>query len=146
LGAPYAVKGLWGHKYALCWLCNGHQRAINPRRSHTVDHTLLDMSLFSPLSPNLLQGPKSSLLKFRVKVQDYEIFPTSVFLGLVVILAVLYCLTSPSRKLPPGPRGYPIIGNLLELRSGKWIKFAEWRKKYGQFLLSLSPCIGGIVC
>jgi len=94
------------------------------------------MSPFSPPTVCLLQDLKSSLFKLQLKAQDHRIFPIGIILGLVGLYAVLY-LTSPYRKLPPGPRGYPIIGNALDLRSEQWIKFAEWRKKYGQSLLSL---------
>ncbi|KAF8505426.1 cytochrome P450 [Russula emetica] len=51
-------------------------------------------------------------------------------LGLIV-LAVVRHLASPYRKLPPGPPGYPIIGNLLDMRGAPWFKFTDWRKKYG---------------
>ena len=34
---------------------------------------------------------------------------------------------------PPGPRGYPIIQNLLDIPTGKtpWAEYAELGKKYG---------------
>jgi hypothetical protein len=36
------------------------------------------------------------------------------------------------RSLPPGPRGLPFIGNVLELpHSEPWLKYAEWSKRYG---------------
>jgi hypothetical protein len=96
------------------------------------------MSLFPPLFLGLLLVPKSSLLKIESKMQDYGRHPIviSVFLGLVVLYAALCYPASSNRRLPPGPRGYPIIGNILDLRSAQWLKFAEWRKEYGQFLLT----------
>ena len=100
-------------------------------KPHTVDHRPLAMS-FSRFTLGLLDYPKSSLLNLHPRAQDHAKFSISIVLGLIVLYASLYFL-SPYRRLPPGPRGYPIIGNLLDLRSGQWLKFAEWRKAYGNF-------------
>ena len=43
-------------------------------------------------------------------------------------------------RLPPGPRGYPIVGNLFDLSpSYAWEQFSVWGKQYGRFSL-LHPC------
>ena len=86
---------------------------------------------------DLLEILMSSLLRLRCKMQDYGMFSIGAMLagGLVVLYTARY-FTSPYRRLPPGPRGYPIIGNILELKSQSWLKFADWRNKYGQFVLS----------
>jgi hypothetical protein len=35
--------------------------------------------------------------------------------------------------LPPGPRGYPLIGNLFDMPAHKaWVVYDEWRKTYGK--------------
>ena len=44
-------------------------------------------------------------------------------------------------RLPPGPKGYPIIGNLLDLPpTHVWEKFGTWGKQYGRlsFLLHVT--------
>ena len=36
---------------------------------------------------------------------------------------------------PPGPLGWPLVGNISGVPDVKpWLTFAEWGKKYGQFL------------
>ena len=84
---------------------------------------------------HLLEALKSSLLWLWLRVQDHGNFSIGVVFGLIVLYVARY-LASPYRKLPPGPRGYPILGNLLEMTAGQWLKYPEWHKKYGQFLAS----------
>ena len=48
--------------------------------------------------------------------------------------------------LPPGPRGYPLIGNLFDMPVHKpWLIYDEWRRTYGKIFIinDLSPQITG---
>ncbi|KZV67837.1 cytochrome P450 [Peniophora sp. CONT] len=56
-----------------------------------------------------------------------------LFIGLVSGCALAFAgrYLSPWRRLPPGPPGYPFVGNVLQLKKNQWLLFSAWRKVHG---------------
>ncbi len=53
--------------------------------------------------------------------------------GVAVFLYVSYrIVTRKSYPRPPGPKGLPVLGNLLDMPTEKhWLKFTEWAQAFG---------------
>ncbi|KAI0256925.1 cytochrome P450 [Lactifluus subvellereus] len=52
-----------------------------------------------------------------------------LILSIVIILAVQY-IRSPWRKVPPGPKGLPVLGNVLELKDKAWLFKKDCKRKF----------------
>ncbi|EMD35342.1 hypothetical protein CERSUDRAFT_53277 [Gelatoporia subvermispora B] len=62
---------------------------------------------------------------------------STLLLILIVGLAYIIARHSSSRRVlyPPGPQGWPIIGNLLNIpRFKPWERYLEWSKQYGPII------------
>jgi hypothetical protein len=65
-------------------------------------------------------------------------------LGLIaalVAILVAHYVRSPWRKVPPGPKGYPIFGNALQLQNKSWMFGRECKRNFGSSdsILLLTP-------
>ncbi len=57
-----------------------------------------------------------------------------IFVGAFVVYLVVRLLQSKKNKLPPGPRGLPVLGNILDLPPAGVLEADHWGKhkeKYG---------------
>jgi hypothetical protein len=68
-------------------------------------------------------------------IWDAQTFAAAAFLGLVAIFVVHYA-RSPWRKLPPSPRGLPIIGNALQANNMLWLISKDCKERFGEDLIT----------
>ncbi|KAI3612829.1 cytochrome p450, partial [Moniliophthora roreri] len=47
---------------------------------------------------------------------------------------IIYLNRKRPGKLPPGPKGYPLVGNIFQLQNRPWHTFVEWKKTYGDII------------
>ncbi|KAI0265535.1 cytochrome P450 [Gloeopeniophorella convolvens] len=86
--------------------------------------------IFELLSLHIYSISLVPMYRFLQIMQESRTLSLGIVCGFLVLATTHYYL-SPYRKLPPGPRGYPIIGNALDLSSKQWLKFTEWKRQYG---------------
>lgn len=55
--------------------------------------------------------------------------PIGLIVGIVVGFAVRYAKSS-WRRVPPGPRGYPVLGNAFKLRDMTWLLGQDCKKQF----------------
>ncbi|KAH7903971.1 hypothetical protein BJ138DRAFT_1167317, partial [Hygrophoropsis aurantiaca] len=50
-------------------------------------------------------------------------------------------LAKPSAPVPPGPSGWPIIGNVLDMPTeDPWLSYSKWAKQHGEHLHPITKC------
>ena len=60
-----------------------------------------------------------------------QFFPRHVLIVTLVIILVAKYVRSPWRRVPPGPKGLPILGNALQLLNKSWMFGKECKQNFG---------------
>lgn len=80
---------------------------------------------------------RSSLeLSFQFRMPS-SIMLTVIGVATIFLVSLLVKLHLPgsSLRLPPGPRGLPLLGNVLQMpKSHAYLLWQEWSKKYGPII------------
>ena len=72
-----------------------------------------------------------SLRAFTIFKAEARNCMAGIFLGLAAIFVVHY-RRSPWRKLPPRPRGLPIIGNAIQAMDTAWLISNDCKQRFGE--------------
>lgn len=107
-----------------------------------IDFYPIPALTFSPLAPSKdimlekLFAHISDLGVTQYRLKDCALAGTYV-LGLVLIVRRI--LMGNRGSLPPGPKGWPIIKNILDIPAEyQWKTFLKWSREYSEWISSLS--------
>ena len=79
------------------------------------------------------EGFISRLSHLRYEFRSFDsvplTFPVGLIVGIVIVLGVWYA-KSPWRRVPPGPSGFPVLGNAFKLRDMTWLLGQDCKKQY----------------
>lgn len=86
------------------------------------------------MSLEFTQLAKERLLAFAVPLSSGpRVYVAFTAIVLVWLVKSIVSTSLRRRKMPPGPPGLPIIGNVLDVPSSMpWFKFTEWKQQYGE--------------
>jgi hypothetical protein len=63
---------------------------------------------------------------------NWQFSTTGVVVLILALIPLCRVLNQDRLSLPPGPKGWPLIGNLLDIPQSNFVKtYAEWARKYG---------------
>lgn len=63
-------------------------------------------------------------------MEQFRLVGASVAAFTIFVAATTYL--HHARRLPPGPRGLPLIANMFDMPTEyQWLTFTEWAKKFG---------------
>jgi hypothetical protein len=102
------------------------QSMISPRQLSVRSDSVLPIQIIPPYL--------DIMNIFKPSGEMISRYPTLAVLGLVLVVfgaTLLNKSRGPLGKLPPGPRGIPILGNVPQLIGQKWLTFTALKEKYG---------------
>ena len=71
-------------------------------------------------------------MKLSSVLMDLSLVDIAAFIALVYTLNKLLS-SKPTRHLPPGPKGLPIIGNIYDIpEKFEWVTYRELSRQYGE--------------
>ena len=67
-----------------------------------------------------------------------QLSTTGVVVLTLVLIPLYWALKRARGPLPPGPKGWPLIGNLLDVPQANFVEtYTEWARKYGPYFAFL---------
>jgi hypothetical protein len=94
-----------------------HEQLVNDTLCHVYTGDYPEMRSEGPISPL----GQNSLFDHLLRLLLTDRIMIGVLVGLFVIVVAVRYVRSPWRSVPPGPRGFPVLGNALQLRDKTWM-------------------------